>query len=205
MKTAKDSRLNLVRDQYVLNNIHSLNDIYAVIPLRALSAATGISTGRLNNPESLHIGDIIQAATLIKIPPDFLFKLFDQETPFTAANLDLSEREKFRLKLLRDSIGLGSIRTLSQVLDVIPRSVIAVRIGTNNNNMRDFILNPEPYNVQFVQRVAWGLKITPGMLFGMIHNQLQERKSRKPVKIKLEMIQSVEKEETVVYIGARKI
>lgn len=199
MKTYKDSRLILVRDQHVLNKIQSVSDIYAIISPGAFAHATNISTRHLNNPANLTISDLIRAGSLIKIPTSFLFNLFLKEVPFEGASLDLSEREQLRISLLHDSIRLGSIKTLEQITEVIPRTTIAIRIGTNNNNFREFISNPEPYDIRFVQRIAWALSITPLTLFACIENTIREKKGFKPGKVKLEKKQ-LDTGETVPYL-----
>jgi hypothetical protein len=205
MKTAKDTRLDLVRDQYVLKKIHSVSDLYAIIPLAAFATATNILTSHFHNPANLTISDLNRAGSLMKIPASFLFNLFECEVPFVGAGLDLSERDKLRISLLHDSIRLGSIRTLDQIIEVIPRTTIALRIGTNNNNLREFILNPEPYDLRFVQRIAWALSITPLTLFSCIDNNIREKRGFKPVKVKLERKQLDKMGETVIYLGAKKI
>lgn len=84
-----------------------------------------------------------------------------------------------RYNITKLLIQSGDIKTLAEVFDVIPPSVVAKDFGTNNTRFSKLTTNPELFRVKEIYRLSDLFEVDPLKMFALVNAQYQKKNSKK--------------------------
>src|SRR5690242_2465335 len=78
-----------------------------------------------------------------------------------------------RFEYVGEDIRKFKITKFEEIFHVIPKSVMAAKLRTNNKRMTALIFNPELMPVTDLRQIAHFLGVTSIMLFRIVENQIE--------------------------------
>lgn len=179
----KDKRLSQVKDRFLVGKIQSLKDIYTVVPRDRLAKEANISVSRFKTAHyKFTVADVRILADIMNLPVLAVFELISKEV--VVEPVKEVESIEVRLSILSDRLYLGHLQMLHEVFEIVPRTLVAKSLGTNNNVMGRLIAMPDTCNMRLLLRLALALRIKNKVTFNLIENELRDKEGKKILRLK---------------------
>lgn len=85
-----------------------------------------------------------------------------------------------RYKTINHLITGGHIKTLIEIFDTLPKSVLAKDLGISLDRFTKMINDVERFSVRNLVRIANLIEVDELKIFTLIHNQIIENRKKKP-------------------------
>jgi hypothetical protein len=77
-----------------------------------------------------------------------------------------------RYRAVKILIEAGYLQNIQDIFVHIPKSIVAVNLGTNNNRMSRLIAHPEQFTIEELNKIAFLIDTEPMRVVNLVYAQL---------------------------------
>ena len=83
-------------------------------------------------------------------------------------------QKDIRFTFVADLVASGRCDTFQKLFAVVPKSVVAMAMGINNNRMSNIIKDPRSLTIDQIARMAWLMDLEAEILVGLILSHIRK-------------------------------